>query len=64
VLLLLWIDVVIRTKGSAILWRVILEFEIRVGEFKRAKKLLYRAVNECPLSKGEYIIINMYEIVN
>ncbi|OJA16132.1 hypothetical protein AZE42_00089 [Rhizopogon vesiculosus] len=33
-----------RTKGSAILWRVILEFEIRVGELQRAKKLLYRAL--------------------
>ncbi|KAJ8591485.1 hypothetical protein M405DRAFT_734897 [Rhizopogon salebrosus TDB-379] len=45
-----------RTKGSAILWRVILEFEIRVGEFQRAKKLLYRAVNECPLAKDLYML--------
>jgi len=45
-----------RTKGSAILWRVILEFEIRVGELQRAKKLIYRAVNECPLSKDLYML--------
>ncbi|KAG2159723.1 NRDE-2, necessary for RNA interference-domain-containing protein [Suillus bovinus] len=45
-----------RTRGSAILWRVILEFEIRVGELQRAKKLLYRAVNECPLAKDLYMI--------
>ncbi|KAG1757705.1 NRDE-2, necessary for RNA interference-domain-containing protein [Suillus lakei] len=45
-----------RTTGSAILWRVILEFEIRVGELQRAKKLLYRAVNECPLAKDLYML--------
>ncbi|KAG1846882.1 NRDE-2, necessary for RNA interference-domain-containing protein [Suillus subluteus] len=45
-----------RTTGSAILWRVILEFEVRVGELQRAKKLLYRAVNECPLAKDLYMM--------
>ena len=50
-------DMILRTKGSAILWRVILEFEIRVGEFQRAKKLVYRAVKECPLAKGKRIIM-------
>ncbi|KAG2154714.1 NRDE-2, necessary for RNA interference-domain-containing protein [Suillus clintonianus] len=45
-----------RTTGSAILWRVILEFEIRVGELQRGKKLLYRAVNECPLAKDLYML--------
>ncbi|KAG2056941.1 hypothetical protein BDR06DRAFT_1038090 [Suillus hirtellus] len=45
-----------RTTGSAILWRVILEFEIRVEELQRAKKLLYRAVNECPLAKDLYMV--------
>ncbi|KAG1749866.1 NRDE-2, necessary for RNA interference-domain-containing protein [Suillus paluster] len=45
-----------RTKGSTILWRVILEFEIRVGELERAKKLLYRAVHECPLGKDLYML--------
>lgn len=34
------------------LWRIILEFEIRVGELGRAKKLLFRAIGECPLVKG------------
>ncbi|KAG2350232.1 hypothetical protein BDR05DRAFT_1007388 [Suillus weaverae] len=45
-----------RTTGSAILWCVILEFEIRVGELQRAKKLLYRAVHECPLAKELYMV--------
>jgi hypothetical protein len=53
------IDIVFRTTGSAILWGVILEFEVRVGELQRAKKLLYRAVNECPLAKGEYIAMSL-----
>ena len=29
-----------------------MEFEIRAGQLQRAKKLLYRAVRECPLVKG------------
>ena len=29
-----------------------LEFEIRTGQMQRAKRLLYRAVGECPLAKG------------
>ncbi len=41
-----------RTRGSAILWRIYLEFEIRAGQLQRAKKLLFRAVGECPLVKG------------
>lgn len=45
-----------RTAGSAILWCVILEFEVRVGELQRAKKLLYRAVKECPLAKDLYMM--------
>jgi hypothetical protein len=45
--------------GSAILWGVILEFEVRVGELQRAKKLLYRAVDECPLAKGKYIAMSI-----
>lgn len=36
------------------LWRIYLEFEIRCGELKRAKVLLYRAVGACPLVKGEH----------
>lgn len=41
-----------RTRGSAILWRIYVEFEIRAGELQRAKKLLFRAVGECTLAKG------------
>lgn len=41
-----------RTRGSAILWKLYLEFEIRAGSFSRAKKLLFRAIGECPLVKG------------
>lgn len=41
-----------RTKGSYILWRIFLEFEIRAGQLHRAKKLLFRAIGECPLNKG------------
>ncbi|KAH7912572.1 NRDE-2, necessary for RNA interference-domain-containing protein [Hygrophoropsis aurantiaca] len=48
-----------RTKGSPIIWRVILEFEIRAGQLQRAKSLLYRAVGECPLVKGEYMVMTI-----
>ena len=41
-----------RCRGSSVLWRVYLEFEIRCGRLERAKKLLFRAVSECPLVKG------------
>lgn len=42
-----------RTRASYVIWRVYLEFEIRVGQLERAKKLLYRAIGDCPLAKGE-----------
>lgn len=45
-----------RTKNSSIIWRVIMEFEIRAGQTQRAKDLLYRAVSECPLSKELYLL--------
>lgn len=32
-----------------------LEFEIRTGELQRAKKMLYGAIGDCPLSKGAYL---------
>ncbi|KAG5636350.1 hypothetical protein H0H81_008346 [Sphagnurus paluster] len=41
-----------RTRGSAIVWRIYIEFEIRAGELQRAKKLVYRAIGECPLVKA------------
>ncbi|KAJ7038329.1 NRDE-2, necessary for RNA interference-domain-containing protein [Mycena alexandri] len=45
-----------RTRGSAILWRIFIEFEIRVGQLNRAKKLLFRAIGDCPLVKGLYLL--------
>ncbi|KAI0348412.1 hypothetical protein BDW22DRAFT_1350623 [Trametopsis cervina] len=45
-----------RTRASAILWRVYLEFEIRAGQLRKAKKLLFRAIGECPLVKELYIL--------
>ncbi|PCH33837.1 hypothetical protein WOLCODRAFT_61797 [Wolfiporia cocos MD-104 SS10] len=45
-----------RTRGSAALWRVYLEFEIRAGQLERAKKLVFRAVGECPLAKELYLL--------
>jgi hypothetical protein len=42
-----------RLRGSFVMWRVYLEFEIRNGELGKAKKLLFRAVAECPMCKGE-----------
>lgn len=35
------------------LWKLFIAFEIRAGEPERAKKLVFRAVGECPLVKGE-----------
>ncbi|PPQ67070.1 hypothetical protein CVT25_005671 [Psilocybe cyanescens] len=35
-----------RTRYSAIIWRIYIEFEIRVHELHRAKKLLFRAIGE------------------
>ncbi|KAI0936623.1 hypothetical protein AcW1_000813 [Taiwanofungus camphoratus] len=45
-----------RTRGSPVLWRLYVEFEIRAGQLERAKKLLFRAVGECPLVKELYIL--------
>ncbi|CAL1695334.1 unnamed protein product [Somion occarium] len=45
-----------RTRGSPTLWRIYLEFEIRCGQLQRAKKLLFRAVGECPLVKELYLL--------
>jgi len=45
-----------RTRGSAILWRIYLEFEVRCGKLRQAKKLLFRAVSECPLVKELYLV--------
>ncbi|KXN83909.1 hypothetical protein AN958_00989, partial [Leucoagaricus sp. SymC.cos] len=45
-----------RTRASPVIWRIYLEFEIRAGDLKKAKKLLYRAIGECPLYKGLYLL--------
>ncbi|KAL4266607.1 NRDE2 family protein [Pleurotus pulmonarius] len=45
-----------RTRASYVIWRVYLEFEIRVGQLERAKKLLYRAIGDCPLAKELYLL--------
>jgi hypothetical protein len=46
----------IRTGGSAVLWRIFIEFEIRVGQLLKAKNLLLRAIGNCPLVKGSEIM--------
>ncbi|KIY45744.1 hypothetical protein FISHEDRAFT_76294 [Fistulina hepatica ATCC 64428] len=45
-----------RTKGSHILWRLYLELEIRTGRLQQAKKMVYRAIAECPLYKELYML--------
>ncbi|OCH96207.1 DUF1740-domain-containing protein [Obba rivulosa] len=45
-----------RTRGSSALWRLYIEFEIRMGQLERAKKLLFRAVGECPMTKELYLV--------
>ncbi|KIP12478.1 hypothetical protein PHLGIDRAFT_97829 [Phlebiopsis gigantea 11061_1 CR5-6] len=44
-----------RTRGSSVLWRVYLDFEIRTGHLKQAKLLLFRAIKECPMVKTLYL---------
>uniref|UniRef100_D8PPC5 Suppressor of forked domain-containing protein n=2 Tax=Schizophyllum commune (strain H4-8 / FGSC 9210) TaxID=578458 RepID=D8PPC5_SCHCM len=45
-----------RTKGCAMLWRLFIELELRSGDFQSAKRLLYRAVRECPFAKELYMM--------
>ncbi|KAI0652187.1 DUF1740-domain-containing protein [Trametes meyenii] len=45
-----------RTRGSAVVWKVYIAFELRVGQPERAKKLLFRAIGECPLVKELYLL--------
>ncbi|KAJ7786181.1 hypothetical protein B0H16DRAFT_21301 [Mycena metata] len=45
-----------RMRGSALLWRIFIEFEIRVHQLNRAKKLLFRAIGDCPLVKELYLL--------
>lgn len=43
----------VRTKGSSILWKVYVKFEITAGNAKRAKAVLFRSLKECPMVKGK-----------
>ncbi|KAI0361277.1 DUF1740-domain-containing protein [Trametes cingulata] len=45
-----------RTRGSAVLWKLFVAFELRAGQPERAKKLLFRAVGECSLVKELYLL--------
>ncbi|KAH9937158.1 NRDE-2, necessary for RNA interference-domain-containing protein [Fomitopsis serialis] len=45
-----------RTRGSTALWRLYVQFEVKTGHLERAKKLLFRAVGECPLAKELYLL--------
>ncbi|KZP04494.1 hypothetical protein FIBSPDRAFT_843925 [Athelia psychrophila] len=45
-----------RTRGSPIIRRTFIEFEIRMGELQRAKKMLYAAIGDCPLEKEFYLL--------
>ncbi|KAF8912990.1 NRDE-2, necessary for RNA interference-domain-containing protein [Gymnopilus junonius] len=45
-----------RTRYSFVIWRIYIEFEIRAGELERAKKLLFRAIGDCPLVKELYLL--------
>ena len=33
-----------KTRASPVIWRIYLEFEVRTGDFERAKGLLYRTI--------------------
>ncbi|KZT75158.1 hypothetical protein DAEQUDRAFT_720374 [Daedalea quercina L-15889] len=45
-----------RMRGSAALWLLYVQFEVRTGYLERAKRLLFRAVGECPLAKELYLL--------
>ncbi|KAF9569889.1 hypothetical protein CPC08DRAFT_772937 [Agrocybe pediades] len=45
-----------RTRASPVIWRIYIEFEIRVKDLRRAKTLLFRAIGECPLVKELYLL--------
>jgi hypothetical protein len=43
------------TRGSPVLWRLLLELEMRAGDLERAKNVLLQAIGECPLVKGTIV---------
>lgn len=52
-----------RTKSAASLWTLYIDFEVRNGEYRRAKSLIYRAIRECPWCKGtreSYFLVMLY----
>ncbi|BGP21464.1 hypothetical protein JCM10295v2_000339 [Rhodotorula toruloides] len=44
-----------KTKSSPSLWTLYIDFEVRNGELRRAKSLIYRAIRECPWCKEFYL---------
>ncbi|GAA5865509.1 hypothetical protein JCM8547_001271 [Rhodosporidiobolus lusitaniae] len=44
-----------KTRSSASLWTLYIDFEVRNGELQRAKSLIYRALRECPWCKELYL---------
>ncbi|KAG8908209.1 hypothetical protein FRC01_007478, partial [Tulasnella sp. 417] len=45
-----------RSRASVALWLVAIELELGMGDARRAKSLLYRAVAECPWAKDLYLL--------
>ncbi|KAG8906633.1 hypothetical protein FRB99_006421 [Tulasnella sp. 403] len=45
-----------RSRSSPAAWRVAIELEITLGQWQRAKSLVYRAVGECPWAKTLYLL--------
>ncbi|GAA5980700.1 hypothetical protein JCM10908_001742 [Rhodotorula pacifica] len=44
-----------RTRSAPSLWTLYIDFEVRNGEYRRAKSLIYRAIRECPWCKEFYL---------
>ncbi|KAI8621969.1 NRDE-2, necessary for RNA interference-domain-containing protein [Chytriomyces sp. MP71] len=44
-------------KQAPSLWQLAIVFEILTGNLQRAKQLLFRAIRECPWSKGLYLLV-------
>ena len=45
-----------RTRGSPILWRLLIELEVIDGNLTQAKNLVFLAIKECPLVKELYLL--------
>ncbi|BGP52880.1 hypothetical protein JCM8202v2_000437 [Rhodotorula sphaerocarpa] len=44
-----------RTRSAPSLWTLYIDFEVKNGELKRAKALIYRAIRDCPWCKEFYL---------